>query len=115
MNRPRLTRVDVCARLIDQIGQLRERRATRLRTRPGPSDALRALCTGSITVEEYLNRKLDLALRPLEVLLRPEDIAAVRVAMSERILSEPIWRCVAEELRTAVAREHPERGDADDC
>ena len=114
MNRPRLTRIDVCAKLVDLLSRHRERRARRPRTKSAPSDALRALCTGSITVEEYLTIKLDLAVRPLEAVLRPDDIAAVRLAMSERIFSEPIWRCVAEELRTAVAREHPERGDADD-
>ena len=114
MNRPRLTRVDVCARLVDLLSQLRDRRARRSRTKPCASDALRGLCTGSITVEEYLAIKLDLAVRPLEAVLRPDDVAAVRLAMSERIFSEPIWRCVAEELRTAVAREHPERRNADD-
>jgi hypothetical protein len=110
----RTTRIDVCAKLVDLLGQHRERRARRPRTKPPPSDALRALCIGSITVEDYLTIKLELAVRPLEALLRPDDIAAVRLAMSERIFSEPIWRCVAEELRSAVAREPPERRNADD-
>lgn len=114
MNRPRPTHVEVCAKLVDVLSQLRERRAGRPRMEAHPSDALRALCAGSISVEEYLTMKLDLAIRPLEALLRPDDIAAVRLAMSERILGEPIWRSVVEQLRAVVARERPERGDADD-
>ena len=78
------------------------------------SDALQALCAGSITVEEYFSIKLDLAIRPLEHLLRPDDVAAIRVAMAERMFSEPIWRSVAEELRAAVARERSECSDDDD-
>jgi len=100
------------------LGQLHRRRAQRLqaphRAVRQPSDALRTLCAGSISVEEYLLTKLELALHPLAPLLRPDDLKALRVAMSERISAEPMWRSVAEELRAAVGRERANRGTSDD-
>jgi hypothetical protein len=116
MNSQGLTRADLCAKLVDFLAELRHAIAVR-RNNPGArnpriSSALSKLCAGTISVEDYLSIKLDRALEPLEQLLRPDDIAAVRHAMLERIQSEPIWRSVVEELRVTVARGR--RGQSDD-
>lgn len=108
MNGRGFTRIDVCAKLADLLTEIRHegdiRRNTPGARKPRVSVPLRKLCAGSITVEDYLRAKLDRAIEPLEQLLRPDDIAAVRHAMLERIQTEPIWRSVVEELRAAVAR-----------
>lgn len=109
------TRVDICANLFELLEKLYERRATRAGTigrHTSPvSESLRDLCSGSITVDDYLRAKLDLALEPLQSLLHPEQIATVRFAVLERIYTEPIWLRVVEELRAAAARRHPGAGD----
>lgn len=118
MKRPALTRADVYAKLADHLGRLRERRSARLKmgrtTKPHASDALRALCLGSISVDDYLTTKLDQAISPLKELLPPDDIAAIRLAMLERIYTEPIWCRVVEQLRATVARERSDRGSDDE-
>jgi len=115
MSRPSLTRVDICANLFELLEKLYERRSTRATTVgrhvPRVSDALRALCSGSITVDDYLSAKLDLAVEPLQSLLHPEQIATVRFAVLERIYTEPLWLRVVEELRAAAARRPPGAGD----
>jgi len=115
---PRLSRTELCAKLVALLGQLQQRRRKRgeQRKQPArpPSDALRALCAGAMTVEEYLLFKLDAALLPLTPLLRPDDLAKVRAAMSERISTEPMWRAVVEELRSALARQRVVGTPSDD-
>jgi hypothetical protein len=56
-------------------------------------------------VEEYLMLKLEAAIEPLERLLRPDDLAAVRAAARERLRTEPNWIKITEEIREMVVRE----------
>jgi len=118
MPRSKFSSADVCSKLLGLLNQLHPRRAARLdpprRAVCHPSEALRALCAGAITVEEYLFIKLDVALQPLTPLLRHDDLTTVRTAMSERICTEPMWRSVVEELRSAVARERVLNSTVDD-
>lgn len=115
MNAQSLTRADLCAKLVDLLTELRHSLAIRRNkagtSNPRISSALRKLCAGAITVEDYLRIKLERALEPLEQLLRREDVDAVRLTMLERIRTEPIWRSVVEELRAKVARGRRSRHD----
>ncbi len=93
------------------IAAIQERRRARRvmrhqrRSHLSPSPALQALCANSISVDEYLMLKLEAAIEPLEPLMRPEHLTAVRAAMQERLRTEPAWVEAIEEIREKLLRE----------
>jgi hypothetical protein len=95
----KLTNTDVVKRLFDKSAASYERRRLGATKRQRPSPALLALCANATTVDEYLMIKLDAALECLEPFLRPEDVAAVRATMRERLRTEPAWVNVTEQIR----------------
>lgn len=110
MKRQRLTLVHLCGRLLDLIVKTARPRLQRLRRcHVGPRSAFRALCANDISVEEYLMLKLEAAMAPLVPLLRPEDLAAIRAAVRERLRTDPKWIAVTEEIREMVVRETESR------
>jgi len=119
MKRQGLTHVDICGRLLDVIATIHERRRACLaarhhrRSHVRPSPALQALCANAISVDEYLMLKLEAAIAPLQPLLRPEHLTAVRAAMRERLRTEPAWVKVVDEMREMMLREGavPQRGE----
>ena len=78
---------------------------------PGDGDAhdavvaaQQALCRGAITLDEYLTIKIDATLRPLENVLRPEDLAILRSMLHAQIQATPAWNRLVANLGEGAVR-----------
>ena len=92
---------DVLGKLLRMLRELHLRIATR-RSRPpskpheapaarrAPSESLRRLRRGEITLRAYLERKVDHAIAPLDALLHESDVLFTRAILLEKLDTDPV-------------------------
>jgi hypothetical protein len=111
MKRPTFTSIDPFGRIGRMIARFQAwiaQSGVQQPSKAAPSDAVvaaqQALCRGAITLDDYLNIKIDATLRPLEEVLQPEDLAVLRSMLRAQIQDTPAWNRLVADLGKGAAR-----------
>jgi hypothetical protein len=103
MMRRQRRKADAYARVLALFRRLLARPRRRGRTPARlASDELLALARRQLTVDEYLDAKMERALEPLKAILLDDDIVHVRACLREHLRTQDRWRRVARQLQRLV-------------